>query len=180
MKRPARISLIRWVWILVGTLTMVAQFTVLPAQEEEFSWRGPDGARLPFTSPEEVEDFLKTAQVIDVEGIDKGVTNPRRLLLERNGIRMHAIFRGVDVFKSVLRTPDGIKLDYHDSCRYEYAAYKLSKLLEIGRVPPVVERKLERDDFQDDRDYDKLRDTRKGTVQAWVENAMTEMEQLQA
>ena len=89
---------------------------------------------------------------------------------------MRAIFRGVDLFKAILRTPEGIKLDYRDSCRYEFAAYKLSKLLGIERVPPVVSRTFQREDFENGRDYERLGNTPEGTVEAWVEGAMTEME----
>ncbi len=51
------------------------------------------------------------------------------------------------------------KLDFRDDCRFEVAAYRLSKLLGLDNVPPVVKRKI---------------GGVTGTLQVWVENAMME------
>ena len=50
--------------------------------------------------------------------------------------------------------------NFRDDCRFEVAAYHLSKLLGLDNVPPVVTRKIRRDT---------------GTLQVWVENSMMEM-----
>ncbi len=166
-----------WIHIQMVALVLLLSAEWLPAEgKETFSWRGTDGRVLPFTSPEEVESFLRTATVIDLEGIKKGTTNPKKLLLERDGLRMHAIFRSHDEFKGVWQSPSGPKINFRDSCYYELAAYRLSKLLGIPRVPPVVERTFERENFQNGRDFGHLSDGRKGTLQAWVEGAITEIE----
>ena len=54
-----------------------------------------------------------------------------------------------------------IKSSFRDDCRFEVAAYRLSKLLGLDNVPPVATRKIGRDT---------------GTLQVWVENAMMEQE----
>ncbi len=176
MTCSAATSAMRILSILAATLIGTLQVALLFGQNEPFLWRGVDGEPIPFEDSAAIEDFLQTARVVEVKGIDKGVTNPRKLLLEKNGIHMHAIFRSVDLFKAIWRTSEGIKLDYRDSCRYEFAAYKLSKLLEIERVPPVVRRTFRPEDFENGRDYERLGGTPEGTVEAWVEGAMTEME----
>lgn len=158
--------------ILVLTLGWVP----VAAQGTTFTWWGADGEILSFQSPSDVEAFLETAQVLQVEGIDKGITHPKRLLLEKDGIRMHAIFRTLNEFKGVWHAPSGTKVNFRDSCFYELAAYRLSRLLGIDRVPPVVERTFVRGDFRAGREFGKLREARKGTLQAWVEGAMTEIE----
>lgn len=136
-------------------------------------WVDPDGNPLPFETPEEVEAFLKTARVVDMKKIPRGVTKPRRMLLEKDGLRMHAIFRYVEDFKRRWDSPSGPKLDFYDNCMYEYAAYRFSRILGLDRVPPVVKRKFKKEDFVEKKLFSKLR-KRDGTLQAWVENAMTE------
>lgn len=104
-------------------------------------------------------DFLRTAEVVSVKSIPEGVTRPLKILLERDGFRMHAAFRHVDMYKKQWKSADGIKLHFRDSCRFEIAAYLLGRMFSIENIPPVVDREIE---------------GRKGTLQAWVEQAMTE------
>ena len=52
-----------------------------------------------------------------------------------------------------------VQYDFRDDCRFELAAYRLSKMLGLDNIPPVVKRKVEGDT---------------GTLQVWVENAMME------
>ncbi|MGB7489770.1 MAG: hypothetical protein WBN62_05505, partial [Thermoanaerobaculia bacterium] len=40
-------------------------------------FHGPDGAPLPFQTVSEVEEFLRTANVVDVQLIGEGVTKPK-------------------------------------------------------------------------------------------------------
>ena len=52
----------------------------------------PEGKPLPFRTNQAVEIFLQTAQVISSESIGEGITRPRKVLLEKDGVRMHAEF----------------------------------------------------------------------------------------
>ena len=136
-------------------------------------WVDPEGNPLPFETPEEIEEFLQTAKVAEMKKIPVGITRPRKMLLEKDGLRMHAIFRYVEEFKRKWDSPKGPKLDFYDNCMYEYAAYRFSRILGLDRVPPVVIRKFKKEDFVEKKLFSKLR-KRDGTLQAWVENAMTE------
>ncbi len=136
-------------------------------------WVDPEGNPLPFETPEEVEAFLETAKVVEMKKIPVGITKPRKMLLEKDGLRMHAIFRYVEDYKRKWDSPTGPRLDFYDSCKYEYAAYRFSRILGLDRVPPVVIRKFKKEDFVEKKLFGKLR-KRDGTLQAWVENAMTE------
>ncbi len=123
-------------------------------------WVDPDGKPLPFQTGEEVEKFLRTAEVISIENIPTGITHPRKVLLEKEGIRMHAIFRDVHEARRVATLSDGsTKFDFRDDAIFESAAYELGKLLGLDTVPPAVERRIR---------------GKKGTLQAWIEKAMTE------
>lgn len=123
-------------------------------------WKDPDGKPLPFRSDAELLVFLRTADVKSEKHLSGGVTFPTKLLLEKDGVRADAIFRDVNEQSS---TPtfgagrDGMY--FRDSYVYEPAAYKLSLMLGLDNVPPATLRKLNH---------------KSGSVQIWVENAMTD------
>jgi len=98
--------------------------------------------------------------VVSIEAIPDGVTHPRKVLLERNGVRAYAVFRDVDVSLDSIRLSDGtFHMKLRDSALFEVAAYRLAGLLGLDNVPPTVVRSI--------------RNTT-GSLQLWVENAMTE------
>jgi len=110
----------------------------------------PDGKPLPFETFEEVEEFLETADIVWKEKLASGTNKrKRKILLEKDGVRTHAILRtGYEVKNS----PGG---GFVDSCHSEVAAYRLSRLLGMESVPPAVARKG-------------------GSIQIWVEKATTD------
>lgn len=123
---------------------------------------GPDGNPLPFKNHDEVKDFLRTAQVIKIEEIAVGVTKPRKVLLEKGGIQVNACFKTVDIHKdkTILFLPEpNRRLHWRDCCKFECAAYELSRMLGLNNVLPVVEREIEDE---------------KGVLQIWLEDAMME------
>ncbi len=131
----------------------------LPANTDFPVWRGSDGKRLPFQSHKEIEGFLRTAQVTSKERIGEEINNPLKVLLEKQGVQMHAIFREVEVKKSKAQLGVGPRLGFRDDNIFECAAYELSRLLGMDNVPPTVRRRIGR---------------RKGSMQLWIENAMTD------
>jgi len=78
------------------------------------------------------EAFLSGARVVRGEGLGEGVTKPYKLTLEMDGVRKFAVWKGVNQ-----KLGGGVL----DSWKYEIAAYRLDKLLGLGMVPPVVERR---------------------------------------
>ena len=123
-------------------------------------WLGADGQPVPFDSDEEVLDFLRTADVVSTESIPTGITKPKKLLLERNGVRMHAVFRNVDLTKRRVRLDDGhFYMRLRDYGLFEVAAYRLARMLGYDNVPPAVVRRVGRT---------------RGSLQLWVEQAMPE------
>lgn len=124
-------------------------------------WHGADGSALPFQQPEEIEDFLATATIVENKGIKTGTTGPRKLLLELNGVRAHAKFNSVDELKH--RGPTNLGgftvADVRDYHLYNCAAYRVDLLLGLGRVPPSVPRTVGR---------------RSGTVTLWIEHTLME------
>jgi hypothetical protein len=92
------------------------------------------GVRLPvpkLLAPKEMENFLKTAEIVGREPGPGGRTDAWKLDLEARGLVLAAMFKYID-----RRRPDPLA----DSYRYDLAAYALSKYLGLGLVPPIVAR----------------------------------------
>ena len=124
-----------------------------------------DGQPLPFQSDEEIEEFLRTADVASTTKIPVGVTDPRKVLLSGQAVRANAIFKDIDREEKNVRDKTGGKAKYYlvwrDWFGYDIAAYQVDRLLGLHRVAPVVERKIKRRD---------------GSVQIWLEGTITEHE----
>ncbi len=125
-------------------------------------WYGPDGEPLPFTDEEQVEEFLRTATVVESKEMPEGVIKEKRkLLLERDGVRTRAIFRYHHEEGRNIKLADGSsQMFFIDSYRNEPAAYELSRLLGMRNVPPAVLRTVDGND---------------GSVQLWIENLITQL-----
>jgi len=136
------------------------------AQLAPHTWLGADGEPLPFTDDAEILEFLREAEIVSSEEIPTGVTRPYRVLLRRGDVEAQGVFRYVDE-RAAMSSYAGERseLAFRDSAGFECAAYELSRLLEVRHVPPAVDRSYER---------------KQGTLQLWVEGAMTERERLAA
>ena len=146
--------------------TELAEMRAEPRKDApSFRWLGSDGEPLPFRSPEELEDFLRTAEVVATETITQGINRPKKMALERDGVRANAVFRTVSLEQRAGQGPGGkfYRL-FRDSHAFEAAAYELARSLGLHQVPPAVPRSLSGEE---------------GSLQAWVENAMTEAERQQ-
>lgn len=129
--------------------------------EGEGPWLGPDGSVLPFSSGDEVQEYLETAKVLSWTNISVGITRPKKLLLENDGVRAHAVFRYEHSTDRALRLSDGtFHMFFRDSYRGEPAAFELARLLRLDTVPPATNRTIRR--------------LGSGSVQLWIENAMRE------
>ncbi len=123
-------------------------------------WTDPDGKTLPFKSEEELLEFLQTADVTSEKKLTGGITFPRKVRLEKDGIRADGVFRDVREERSTPTFGGGRdELYFRDNYIFEPAAYQLSLLLGLDNVPPATLRMLRGE---------------RGSVQIWVPNAMTE------
>jgi hypothetical protein len=111
---------------------------------------------------QEAEEFLRSARVVGQEAIGKGITRPEKLTLADDKQTLHGVFKTIDIHKpGQQRMERGWEFDFRDSWKSEIAAYELDKILGLNLVPPTVERTI---------------DNRRGSLQLWVEGAMTEDE----
>jgi hypothetical protein len=100
----------------------------------------------------EMETFLRTAAITGRGPGPGGRTDAWRLSLDSRAVVLSALFKYVD-----RRRPGPLA----DSYRYDLAAYALGKYLDVGFVPPIVERTVE---------------GIPGAVQIFVPNAMSAVE----
>jgi hypothetical protein len=107
--------------------------------------------------PEEVEardkweEFLAMAEVIDQEqpfSDREAVTKPWVITLEKDGVTNKAIWKN----------PEGRMKGFMENWRWEIAAYRLDKYLNLNMVPPTVERRF---------------DGNRGSCQLWVDSKMS-------
>jgi hypothetical protein len=122
-------------------------------------WKSPDGKPLPFAGEDEIVEFLRTAEVVESADIPVGITRPLRLVLEKDGVRARAAFRYEEVERRDVSIEGRHYRRFRDSCRFECAAYRLSRALGLGRVPPTTDRRIQ---------------GRSGSVQIWVEGSLDE------
>ena len=150
---------------LRGTATLLAAVAVfLPpllwvAAVAEAGWSGPDGRPLPFESPDEIREFLHTAEIVSTQKISEGINQPLKVRLEKDGVVAHAVFRTVDESRQRIRLSGKTIRNFRDSYVFECAAYELSLMLGIDNVPPCVLRRI---------------GASHGSLQLWIEDAMTE------
>ena len=153
---------------VVGLLFCIVESS--PGQVREFSsivqpspdsassqYRDASGQPLPFRQDEELLDLLRTGAVTVLGKVEEGITGARKVLVQKDGLRVHAIFR--DVREEQVSRSGRNPRPLRDDCIFECAAYELNRLLGLDLVPPVVERKVR----------GKL-----GTLQVWIEGSETE------
>lgn len=108
-------------------------------------WMGMDGQPLPaaLQSDEAIKAFLQTAEVISMKTFPVGVTKAKRVVLEKDGVRMRAFFKDVDIYDPHWKSDDGkAEIDFRDYYGFECAAYILSRMLNLDNIPPVVKRRI--------------------------------------
>ena len=110
----------------------------------------------------EIEEFLRTAKVVDKEVLEIGVTRSLRLTLSDGTRTMRAVWKTIDESRPIKRFDRGLpELGFTDTYKNEIAAYELDKLLHLDMVPPTVERRMDRQE---------------GSLQLWIDGCITEAE----
>ena len=94
---------------------------------------------------QEIEEFLKTAEIISSADIPEGVTKPIRLYLKKGDVEMSGAWKN----------PRGKQQGHLEGWQYEIAAYEMDKLLDLNLIPPTVEKEFK---------------GKPGSLQFWVES----------
>jgi hypothetical protein len=144
----------------------LVSFTVTAnAGAPEYTWLDVEGKPLPYQDSDAIEEALLTARVVEKRQIGRGVAGALKLVLENEGTTFHGVFRMVDVSKREKTGSARMVIKYRDAAVFEKAAYEISEMLGIHRVPPTVVRNID--------GYD-------GTVQIWMEGTDAEDELLES
>jgi hypothetical protein len=133
-----------------------------PTGLDGYVWLDINGDPLPFQDHATIMEMMRSGRVVSREKVGRGVAGVEKLVLENGDVQYHGAFRSVDL-TARKTAPRGIEKPtkkYRDAAIFESAAYELSELLGIGRVPPVVERSI---------------DGQNGTVQIWMEEIRPEV-----
>jgi hypothetical protein len=89
----------------------------------------------------EQETFLKQARIVRARPAGKGVTNTVRITLSDGVVTHDASVQTIEEARARFETPYGTELNFKDSWRFNVAAYRIDRLLELGMTPPSVERR---------------------------------------
>jgi len=142
----------------------VAPAAELPADQTADQTAGDEAGSGPPLEGEAAEQFLRTAEVVDMKPIGLGVSRPFKVRLSDGTRTLSAAFKTIDEMDMVRRLSRGRpQRDFRDSYKHEIAAYELDTLLGLGLVPPTVERTLHGE---------------RGSLQLWVEGCISESERL--
>ena len=93
------------------------------------------------TTDAEREAFLAKARVVRTRPAAKGVTQTLRITLSDGVVTHDASIQTIDERRAVYETPQGTEMNFKDSWRFNVAAYRIDRLLEIGMIPSTVERR---------------------------------------
>jgi hypothetical protein len=167
VQRLARAASPSWTVVVADAPATRASFsTALPpatpsraAETGERRWYGPEGEDVPLRTDDQILDFLASAEVVDSGNVGQGIAQARWVILDRDGVRMRAIFHDIDEELIRIRVGGTFYVRFTDSWKAQCAAYDLSRLMGLDAVPPTVQRRISGET---------------GSLQAWVENAMTD------
>ena len=115
----------RGLLVVSGTIVLTAQVLAqAPAAASAKTWAD---------RTQEIEAYLRSADVVSMEDVSVGVTHPRRAQLAPGGPVSEIAWKALK---------PGRYQGYWESYKSEIAAYELDKLLALGMVPPTVEKHI--------------------------------------
>ena len=86
------------------------------------------------------EAFLREARIVSTKRVGIGVTESVRATLSDGTLTHDAHIQIVDSYKPEFRTADRVERSFRDSWRYNIAAYRLDRMLDLRLVPVTIER----------------------------------------
>ena len=110
-------------WLTIAPLLLAQE----PSPQSALIWLGQE---------ETIEQYIMDAEVVRIEDIGTGVTNPKVADLSPGGPVEQVSFKPL---------PPGRYGGFWESYKSEIAAYELDKLLELGMTPPTVEKRINGD-----------------------------------
>lgn len=110
-------------------------------------------------SPAQKEHFLLTARIENEQYAGKGITDSQRAMLTDGKVEHYAHLQHIDLYMPLFKGRDGSQeQDFHDSWKYNVAAYRLAKLLGLTDMVPVS--------------VARVTEGKPGSVDWWVDNLL--------
>jgi len=125
--RTVRVTLLGLALAWIGHAALVAQTPAPASSVTELSL----AAR---------EQFLLKAKVTRTRGVSVGITGTLRATLSDGTLTHDASVQTIDDYKQKFEGTRGTELNFRDTWRYNVAAYRLDRLLDLGMIPPSVQR----------------------------------------
>jgi hypothetical protein len=116
----------------VAVAAIAASLVAVRAQQAAAPPAPPVDARTWIGRAAEIEDYIRTVEMVKFEGISVGVTKPRKAHLPPGGPVAFLAWKPIQ---------PGIYNGFWESYQSEIAAYELDKILELNMVPPTVEKR---------------------------------------
>src|SRR5262245_17191783 len=124
MSTAVRIVLSAWCVVRLAALPAAFQAPAATEAASAKTWIGHE---------KEIEEDLKTAEVVKMSNTSVVVTKPRHTYLAAGGTVSEMAWKVL---------PPGRQGGFHESYKAEIAAYELDKVLKLEMVPPKVERTI--------------------------------------
>ncbi|HXI38648.1 MAG TPA: hypothetical protein VNH83_01655 [Bryobacteraceae bacterium] len=90
----------------------------------------------------EMEQFLLNAEILQRKGIGQGVTDSEKALLSDGKLQHEAHIQSIDVQNNTFTSSRGTELNFKDSYKFNIAAYRLDKIMDLNMIPVSVVRKV--------------------------------------
>lgn len=98
----------------------------------------------PKLSDEEMTRFLKTAKIVSQKVLETGTTGSIKAQLSDGKLTHDGHIQCLDLYKPSWKGAEGtIEKNFRDSWKFNVAAYRLAKMLNIQTVPMSVEREVD-------------------------------------
>lgn len=119
---------------LLSVLALAFPFAPAAAHAGAQAASAPANTRAWIEKRAEIEAYLKTAPIVRTEGTNVGVMHPVHAILAPGGLVESMSWKAIK---------PGMYSGFQESYLSEIAGYELDKFLDLGMVPPTVEREID-------------------------------------
>jgi hypothetical protein len=123
---------------VLPTLWMICVAGIVAAQQPQETPSAAVSAKTWVGRHQEIEEYLKRADVVRMEETKVGVARPAHAYLAPGGPISEMAWKALPA--------SAVRNGYRESYKAEIAAYEMDKLLMLDMVPPKVERRVKGDD----------------------------------
>ena len=89
---------------------------------------------------EQIEKFLQDAKIVSTHRLSAGATNSQRVRLRDGALEHDAHLQCIDVSKHMFQGVQGTEMNFRDTWKFNVAAYRLGRILELNMIPVSIER----------------------------------------